>query len=445
LFVVVQTVMIATMSGLRAHVDESISTCRFAARVAMVRNSAVLNEELDPKLLVRKLKVQVRELKEEIAAMRGEKGVERNLDADELERCRQLVNEYVSSANPPPLEAGMPNPRRVEACFAAFKALLLAAQGGEQGVITAVAGSEQQAGVGGDSSSKGTLRLHASVAGGGSSSSSSVGVLAVANSNPADKEELKKLRLLVAARENEISQLVALLRQNVAPGHEVELLQGVRDRAEAKARADTGLNNVAIHSVGALQQSLLHSKGVEQLSALHARTSPEVRGASESEDSAALAARLKAFEEFRRSYRKNQLIEEQKDALKAKIEAAQKLGESINRERNNINAAKARIEQRRLARGVASLQAGEEDPSAAAAAPDAEEQSLLSSIDASKLSYRQAFSGLKESGNTSIRHVHGLGSIVPDTSFAACVCSCAVRCSIVCAVCFVSCQPENRD
>jgi len=385
-----KTVMIATLSGQRAHIDESISTCRFAARVAMVRNAAVLNEELDPHLLVRKLKMQVRELKEEIAALRGEQTVDRALDADELERCRQIVAEYVSTATPSPMDSGMPNPRKVEACFAAFKSMLLAVQNGEQGV-PAVAGSPQaiQAAAGGAvDPSKGTRRLHPGVAGSG-------GVVAVANSNPADQEELKKLRLLVAARDNEISQLVALLRQNVAPGREAELLQGVRDRAEAKARTDTGLD-VTIHAAGALQQSLLHSKGVEQLNALHARTSPEVRGASEAEDAAALAARLRSFEEFRRSYRKNQLIEEQKDALKAKIDAAQKLGESINRERNNINAAKASIEQRRLARGVASLQAGEEDPSAAAASPDAEETSLLSSIDASKAAYRTAFAGLKD-------------------------------------------------
>lgn len=31
--------------------QESISTCRFAQRVAMIKNEAVLNEELDPSLV----------------------------------------------------------------------------------------------------------------------------------------------------------------------------------------------------------------------------------------------------------------------------------------------------------------------------------------------------------------------------------------------------------
>ena len=31
--------------------QETISTCRFAQRVALIKNEAVLNEELDPKLV----------------------------------------------------------------------------------------------------------------------------------------------------------------------------------------------------------------------------------------------------------------------------------------------------------------------------------------------------------------------------------------------------------
>ena len=31
--------------------QETISTCRFAQRVALVKNEAILNEELDPKLV----------------------------------------------------------------------------------------------------------------------------------------------------------------------------------------------------------------------------------------------------------------------------------------------------------------------------------------------------------------------------------------------------------
>lgn len=39
-----RTVMVATMSSVKEQLDESISTCRFAQRVAMVRNQVGLGQ-----------------------------------------------------------------------------------------------------------------------------------------------------------------------------------------------------------------------------------------------------------------------------------------------------------------------------------------------------------------------------------------------------------------
>ena len=44
-----------------------MSTCRFSQRVAMVSNRMEINEEVDPKLLVARLKSELRELKESLA------------------------------------------------------------------------------------------------------------------------------------------------------------------------------------------------------------------------------------------------------------------------------------------------------------------------------------------------------------------------------------------
>ncbi|KAI2542210.1 kinesin family member 6, partial [Homo sapiens] len=44
------TTMIATLSLEKRNLDESISTCRFAQRVALIKNEAVLNEEINPRL-----------------------------------------------------------------------------------------------------------------------------------------------------------------------------------------------------------------------------------------------------------------------------------------------------------------------------------------------------------------------------------------------------------
>jgi len=45
------TSMIATCAVEQANIDETISTCRFSQRVALVKNEAIINEELDPKLV----------------------------------------------------------------------------------------------------------------------------------------------------------------------------------------------------------------------------------------------------------------------------------------------------------------------------------------------------------------------------------------------------------
>ena len=58
-----RTVMVATCSAEKAQTEESISTCRFAQRVALVKNDAVLNEETDPSVTIARLKAEVASLR----------------------------------------------------------------------------------------------------------------------------------------------------------------------------------------------------------------------------------------------------------------------------------------------------------------------------------------------------------------------------------------------
>ena len=51
---------------------ESISTCRFAQRVALIKNEALVNEELDPRLIINRLKREVEELKNQLAISQTE-------------------------------------------------------------------------------------------------------------------------------------------------------------------------------------------------------------------------------------------------------------------------------------------------------------------------------------------------------------------------------------
>ena len=70
--------------------QESISTCRFAQRVALIKNEVMLNEELDPKLMIRKLKREIQQLKEELAMATGEQRTD-ELSVEDLDR---LVDSY---------------------------------------------------------------------------------------------------------------------------------------------------------------------------------------------------------------------------------------------------------------------------------------------------------------------------------------------------------------
>lgn len=59
-----KTVMVATVHPATTHTDESISTCRFAQRVAQIKNEVTLNEEVDQNVLIQRLKEENRRLRE---------------------------------------------------------------------------------------------------------------------------------------------------------------------------------------------------------------------------------------------------------------------------------------------------------------------------------------------------------------------------------------------
>lgn len=61
-----KTTMIATISPEAQFTDESVSTCHFAQRVALVKNSASVNEEVEPELVIQRLRAEVRRLREEV-------------------------------------------------------------------------------------------------------------------------------------------------------------------------------------------------------------------------------------------------------------------------------------------------------------------------------------------------------------------------------------------
>jgi kinesin family protein 6/9 len=91
-----KTTMIATLNVMQANIDESISTCRFAQRVALIKNEALVNEETDPTAMIAQLKGEVVRLKAELALATGGGSEDQGpLSAVEILRCREMVEQYV--------------------------------------------------------------------------------------------------------------------------------------------------------------------------------------------------------------------------------------------------------------------------------------------------------------------------------------------------------------
>jgi kinesin family member 6/9 len=88
------TKMITTIHSEDNFLDESISTCKFAMRVAMIKNSLLKNEKIDPEVLIARLKKENSELKAELLQLRNGE-MKEFLTEEDRERCRNMVKQYV--------------------------------------------------------------------------------------------------------------------------------------------------------------------------------------------------------------------------------------------------------------------------------------------------------------------------------------------------------------
>jgi kinesin family protein 6/9 len=89
-----KTKMIACMNGDPIDVMESMSTCRFAQRVALIKNTAKINEIEDPSLVITKQKNEILNLKNELKLVKGY-DQKTFLEENDIFECKKIVNEYV--------------------------------------------------------------------------------------------------------------------------------------------------------------------------------------------------------------------------------------------------------------------------------------------------------------------------------------------------------------
>ncbi|CAH1786935.1 unnamed protein product, partial [Owenia fusiformis] len=123
--------MVATVSMEEENLNESISTCRFAQRVACVTNQARKNEEIDDKSMIKRLRKRIAELETEIALLKASQGVSEDeiagkvLSDDEKETCAKVVKSYLAGKALDPISAGITTPLMFKYCFKLLKKLVV--------------------------------------------------------------------------------------------------------------------------------------------------------------------------------------------------------------------------------------------------------------------------------------------------------------------------------
>ncbi|NXO67848.1 KIF6 protein, partial [Phainopepla nitens] len=117
------TTMIAMLAMDKRNIDESISTCRFAQRVALIKNEAVLNEEIDPRLMIVQLKKEIQDLKDELALVTGKQRTS-ELSQEELLQLDELIETFLKDNDPDSsldVDADM---RKIKYCFVHMKQII---------------------------------------------------------------------------------------------------------------------------------------------------------------------------------------------------------------------------------------------------------------------------------------------------------------------------------
>lgn len=83
--------MVATISMEYSNWEESISTCSFAQRVALIKNTISVNTQVDDKVLIRQLRQEKKQIKEELDMIKQEKEMLVELTQDHFGKCLEAL------------------------------------------------------------------------------------------------------------------------------------------------------------------------------------------------------------------------------------------------------------------------------------------------------------------------------------------------------------------
>ncbi|NXF16006.1 KIF6 protein, partial [Rhodinocichla rosea] len=334
------TTMIAMLAMDKRNIDESISTCRFAQRVALIKNEAVLNEEIDPRLMIIQLKKEIQDLKDELALVTGKQRTS-ELSQEELLQLDELIETFLKDNDPDSsLDVGA-DMRKIKYCFVHMKQIINHPMTSGEKLLSEDISEEK-------------------------------------NSN----EELEKLKGLLQQRDNEINILVTMLKKEKNKARDtLSQLNATSAGSQVLEQAPSMSleENRSPSRCSSLKEAKVFSSSVPRLPFLSRTTGGKMSlGCQE------------AFEIFKRDHADSITIDDNKQLLKQRFDEAKCLGEKLNEVRNKINHLKGKIIQRQIQRAaLAVLNPSEElmfDPV---------EENLRMQIEKEKKSYKTVYSRFK--------------------------------------------------
>ncbi|TSM77407.1 Kinesin-like protein KIF6 [Bagarius yarrelli] len=371
------TTMIAMVSVEKRNVGESISTCRFAQRVAMIKNEALLNEELDPSLIIIRLKKEIQCLKEELALLTGEqKGNEltqEEIQSGNLDRAHQCLCLEQSVLSVVFDSSGFVQATE-DYCLkdlhaVVYQQLIFARLREKPMEVRIENGAQNEAGDFNPLSSSSITDRSGSPA----------------------NEQLLKLKEMLTQRDNEISILYS--------GILVSLLKKEKRKVQEA--------NGQLAKFGDFQRSLQSSfPGTDTVRRKDQEVSEDTMHMEhvkcKRNGTELSMGRQEAFEVFRSEHEDNITIEDNKVILKQRVAEAKELGKQINQARSKVNELKKRLETRRMQLAAQDVMGNQPRTES-----DPVEERLRIQIEEEKKIYKNTFERLKAL-KTEIEHLEFL-------------------------------------
>ncbi|XP_027537567.1 kinesin-like protein KIF6 isoform X2 [Neopelma chrysocephalum] len=339
------TTMIATLSIDKRNIDESISTCRFAQRVALIKNEAVLNEEIDPRLMIVQLKKEIQDLKDELELVTGKQRTS-ELSQEELLQLDELIETFLKDNDPDStLDVGA-DMRKIKYCFIHMKQLMNHSTTSDKKLLSQNISEEE-------------------------------------DTNIESGEELEKLKDLLQQRDNEINILVNMLKKEKKKAQDALFQLNASSTCSTVLEQSLSINledRQSPSSCFSLKGAKDFSSSVHRLPLLSRQTGGKMSlGCQE------------AFEVFKRDHADSITIEDNKQLLKQRFAEVKCLGEKLNEVRSKINRLKGEITQRHIQRAALAVSSPSEELNMF----DPVEEKLRMQIEEEKKSYKTMFNRFK--------------------------------------------------